>query len=1356
MFADVSGFTRLTGLFARELGPRRGAEALAQLLDPIYAELVNAIHGYRGSVIVISGDGITCWFDQDDGRRAIACAFAMQAIMLQYGRISIPGGQQTNLGIKIALSVGAAQRFLVGDPAIQLLEALAGREVDQVVSIHDLLEKGDVAIAVDLLDKFEKSLSVAARRQTTEGALFAIVEENAKLAEPNPWPAIPAMDDEVARRWVYRSVYNRIEGEEIEFLTELRQAVPLFVKFTGIDYDQDEHAGEKLDQFVRCVQSVLERYEGYLCQLTIGGKGTNAYITFGAPIAHEDNVDRALAAALKLREVTADLGFIQPIQIGLTQGQLWAGAHGGGAARTYSVIGSEVNLAHRLMSHTEPGQILVSPHVAETASHYSFAQLSPINFKGVEKPMTPYLLLGRSKPQSGFASQDAMFGRVTERGILALKLSELISGDRSQPAEIVMIEGEAGIGKSRLLADFMEQANQQGVNVLYGEGDPIESNTQYYAFRRIFESIFNLAEIEDAQIARSHILQAIERDEFLLERAPLLGEILPFQWQDNELTSQMVGEARAESIREVVLGTLRNAQSLHEPPAPLVIVLDDAQWLDAATWNLLGYIARQLPASLFVISMRPPVDDEAGLQIGRAYIDLRENPATQRFQLSSLLLEDASHLIEQRLGVKSLPIFVLEFIRARSQGNPFFTEQVAYALRDAGIIRVIDGEAVVDFAADELHRIDFPATVQGIITSRIDRLSPSQQLTLKVASVVGRVFRLKILDSVHPSKIGTNVLMDQLSALTRLGITDLEGTSPEYSYLFRHVITQEVIYGLLTFAQRRQLHCAIAEWYEKNHLEDQSAYYSRLAYHWLNGEVLEKALDFLDKAGEQALELYANEDVVRFISTALELDERTQGTALNLKSNPERLLRRARWERMLGRANLNLGRLKESLLHYKRALRLLGHPIPQTPSLIVLNLFKEIIIQIIYRIRGRVRQDTSGDIAWQADMELAENSVAGVLYYSQDIALLAWSILFRLNAAERVAAPNARAEGYSGLLLVATFVQNMRLMKMYRQLAWTVVEQADRISLRIHTLLIDGVSSFVSCEWECADEYFRFGMQLADQIGDFRNFANLAGSYACSLYLQGKYEEAFQLWLNLYERTARKDESQTLAWASLGKGLYFLNLGRVESALPHLEASLTLLKKSVDDKTLDTSIFGALSLAHLRKAQYDHTLENVLAHEQNAAAPSASSIIYYYFAVMDATLGLYEGLLMGKIQFNEADAAQVRRLVGRIPKFLNAMKNLPANKAGVWLYKGIYARLTGKNKHAMDYWKKSIEFSRRYNQPYELARASMELGQHVSVEASAKREYLSEACAIFESLGTTFELNLARSALADLTNASTD
>ena len=1355
LFADVSGFTSLTGIFSKELGPQAGAEAMTRLLDSLYTELVNAIHNFRGSVIVISGDGITCWFDQDDGLRGIACAFAMQKIVARYDTISTPGGQTLGLGIKIALSVGPIQRFLVGDPKIQFLEALAGHELDRVVSIHEELDKGGVAISGELLIKFEDKVHVLAWRQTLAGDRFAVIGEKANLAEPNPWPEIPALDEETARKWVYASIYSRIVDEEIEFLTELRQAVPLFVKFTGIDYDEDENAGEKLDLFIRSVQSVLERYEGYLCQLTIGGKGTNVFIAFGAPIAHEDNVNRALAAALKLKDDTSHLAFIQPIQIGLTRGQLWAGAHGGKAARTYSVMGSEVNLAYRLMSYTEPGQILVSPHVAETAPNYSFAQLPPINVKGIEKPMTPYLLLGRASVQSGLSDQNVIFGRIMERGILTMKLLELAAPKPSEPPGNLLIEGEAGIGKSRLLADFMEQANHKGVKVLYAEADPIENGTQYYVFRSILGAIFNISDWEDLQIMRSNVLLAIAEDKFLLDRAPLLSEILPLHWPDNELTAQMSGESRATSLKEVVLHILRSSMTENKRTIPAAIILDDAQWLDSATWNLIEDINHELPSMLLIIAMRPFQENELGRQMEEEYKRVRMNSATLHLPLASLSLGATAQLVAQRLGVKDLPLFVLQFIRVRSQGNPFFTEQIAYALRDAGIIRIEGNNAVIDFAADELHRIDFPATVEGIITSRIDRLSPSQQLTLKVASVIGRVFLLKILENVHPNRISTNLLTEQLGLLTRLGITELEAPTPELTYFFKHVITQEVIYNLLTFAQRKQLHCAIAEWYEKNYVEDFSPYYSRLAHHWLKGEVVDKAIYFLDKAGEQALELYANEDVIRFISTAVELDQRTYGNTTSIKLNPQRTLQGARWERMLGLVYLNIGHLPEALDHYRKALRLLGRPMPKTNARVGMSLIKELLIQIFHRL-GIKQQHKKGSIDEQREQELAQIDLGEALFYSQNVGLLGWGMLFRLNAAERVGMATAIADGYSSLLVVLGFIQNQRLIHLYRRLTWEAVERADRTGIRILALVRDGLSLYISCKWELAHVRFESGILLAEQLGNTRQWANLTSSDATAYFMQGKYKESLKRWSKIYQKTLNQDNPQAQAWALYGQGHNLLMMGQTDDAIHNLEASLHVLMKGAEDTILNACRYATLSLVYFRQGRFDRAFEKVVELEKNTTAPTAASVIHFYSGWFDTILGLYEGTKTGKIHLADSSAAKLNQLMGRTPKFLNSMKNLPANQAGTWLYVGIYYHLIGKYKNAIAAWMKSQEYARRFDQPYELARASYELGQHLSADAASRRAYLEEACAIFESLGTQYELNHTKSALEQLTNVSKD
>jgi tetratricopeptide (TPR) repeat protein len=459
---------------------------------------------------------------------------------------------------------------------------------------------------------------------------------------------------------------------------------------------------------------------------------------------------------------------------------------------------------------------------------------------------------------------------------------------------------------------------------------------------------------------------------------------------------------------------------------------------------------------------------------------------------------------------------------------------------------------------------------------------------------------------------------------------------------------------------------------------------------------------------------------------------------------------------MLGMAYIKLGQVPESLNHYMEALKLLGHPMPKTDRMLTISLVKELLTQVSHRFQNNLQPNSREHKNYEREVELAHIDIEGALYFSQNVTKLAWGMLRRLNLAERVGMSVLMAEGYSNLLMIAGFANNQRLINLYRRLTWETVEQANRTSTRIYALLRDGVSLFVSCEWDQAGERFDTGIRLADQLGDDRQFGDLTASFATSLFLQGKYEQSLQRWNSSYQKKVKRDRFHSTAWSLYGQGHNRLMFGQIKDALRDLETSLHTPMRDQSDVILNTSLYGALSLAYLRNGQFNRAFENIIAHDKNATAPSTSSIICYYSASLDALLGFYEGVMNGSIHLDQSETTQLQQLVGRIPKSLTVMKNLPANQAGVWLYRGMYDHLTGKHKEAVADWKKSVESARRFNQPYELARASFELGQHLEPDAALQREYLAEACMIFESLGTTYELNLAKSALGELTSASMD
>ena len=273
-----------------------------------------------------------------------------------------------------------------------------GATLDRMAAGEHQADKGEVVVAPEILAQLGDKLAITEFREDEESGLcFAVATALTSPVVEMPWSdisTIPLTEDQ-SRPWLLPSVYERLRSGQGRFLAEIRPAVALFMRFGGIDYDQDEAAGEKLDSYIRWVQDIIATYEGALIQLTLGDKGCYLYAAYGAPLAHDDDPARAVATALKLQTPPPRLSFIEPVQIGISRGQMRAGAYGGAARRTYGVLGDEVNMAARLMSHAKPGQIVVSKRVADAVETvYQVDDLGLIQVKGKVEPLHVFQVLG--------------------------------------------------------------------------------------------------------------------------------------------------------------------------------------------------------------------------------------------------------------------------------------------------------------------------------------------------------------------------------------------------------------------------------------------------------------------------------------------------------------------------------------------------------------------------------------------------------------------------------------------------------------------------------------------------------------------------------------------------------------------------------------------------------------------------------------------------------------------------------------------------------------------------------------------------------------------------------------------------
>jgi class 3 adenylate cyclase/tetratricopeptide (TPR) repeat protein len=874
LFADVSGFTPLTEALTSVYGAQRGAEEITSYLNRVYDALIVRVERFGGSVIGFSGDAMTCWFDKDDGRKALACAFEIQNAMTGFANVKVSVDQFVTLSVKVAVSAGAVRRYMVGDPTIHYMDVIAGETMDRLALAEKHAKKGEVILDGKTAKGLGKALKVKEWRKD-KGGRFAVIEKINDRFLPKAKRVIPSveLDDNQARPWVIPAIYERMKRGQGAFLAELRSAVPVFLSFSGIEYDRDKNAGEKLDAYIQWVQKVFAKYDGTLFELTIGDKGSYIYGAFGAPTAHDDDALRAVAAAQELRLPPADLGFVSDIKIGISRGRMRAGPYGSTSRRSYSVIGDEANLAARLMQKAKSGQIILSERVAKTVEdRFELKSLGAVKLKGKTEPTNIFAL---SSAQSHIARTThrgtTIVGRAEERQALQDQLDQLVRDGRGGT---IVIEGDAGIGKSRLVEELVERARNSGATCFVGAGDAIEQATLYHAWKPVFMQIVDLYSVsENTTKRRKHILAWMKDAGKELEKlAPLFNVITPLEIPDNETTSILAGQVRAETTREFLSQVVAHKMK----STSLVLVIEDAHWLDSSSWALAARIAA-LSESLMLVLVTRPMGDRAPQE----FQGLAAAPTTKRFSLGPLAGEDAMELVKHRLGVRDLPEPVMTLIKDKAEGNPFFSEELAYALRDAGLIVIRDGNCDLAPGTD-LAKMNFPHKVEDIIVSRIDLLTPAQQLALKVASVIGRIFAYRTLSEIHPVRADIPRLVEDLSTLSKVDLTPLDSPEPDLSYMFKHIITQEVAYNLMLFEQRRQLHQSIGEWYERNFADNLANHYPTLAYHWskvaegeeVDAAILGKAIGYLFKAAEQAVGNYANAEASGHLKNALALLKR--------------------------------------------------------------------------------------------------------------------------------------------------------------------------------------------------------------------------------------------------------------------------------------------------------------------------------------------------------------------------------------------------------------------------------------------------------------------------------------------------
>lgn len=1382
LFADISGFTLLTERMA-ERGPT-GVETLARILNEYFGQLIDIVHEYGGDVVKFAGDAvIAVWpivpdpsIDDSITRadqwqwtmRAAECAIEIHKRLTNY---KVEGA---SLYLKLAISMGEITTVHVGGVFNRWEFLLTGTPLIELGIANQIAWAGDILItpsAWKLIRNDVNAEPIEFELKSTiaqGGRLESLNKPSSIFHVPAP-PVIPEGVENSLRPYIPGAIINRLTAGQSSWIAELRRVTVLFINLPDLDQGT---ALESAQSIARLIQRSVYHYEGSINKINVDDKGITIVAALGLPpFSHEDDPARGVQSALMIRKELSKLQVSS--YIGIATGRIFCGSVGNDTRREYTIIGNAVNLAARLMGAASLQHELIAkysvPILCDRLTYDSareaiqFDPLPPQSIKGRSEPVEVFH--AREQKKSVVRSKTELIGRQEEKTLMAAALQEL---SRGAPLQTLVLQGEAGIGKSRLFEDLIRQAETLNVQMFIGNGDAIEKSSPYHAWRPIFNKIFDLEDVlarnesseEVKTIITDRVTAKLEEIDLELARySPLLDVVLPVSIPDNDLTAAMSGETRSGNVRELLARLLAHEAN----QAPLLIVMEDLHWFDSASWALLVDVQQRVRPLFLALNTRPLADP-----IPVQFKQILETAGTRLVRLEAMMLDDVEALVCQRLGVKSVPPMISRLIREKSEGHPFFAEELAYALRDSGILVIENQECRVHSRFMNFEDLALPDTLQAAITNRIDSLNPAQQLTLKVASVIGRIFAFRVLQAIHPIEADKSSLPDYMATLTRLSLTMVESEAPDLAYIFKHAVTQEVAYNLMLFAQRRTLHQAVAEWIETNYEKNLEAYYTLLAHHWSqaaettdtvrNEHALRKAVAYLEKAGEQAMQNYANQEALQFFSHALELEVKLPGPEVGVVAD-ERRIRKARWHGRLALANYGLGSLPDCSKHIYEALRLLENPMPRSSIQIGLGLLPQIVRQVFHRVFpsrfiGSVTDGREREIA----IEVARlyELLGRIYFYANQTLPIMYSVIRFTNEAEKAGPSPELASAYSSMAVLAGFAQLHTLAETYVQRALTVAQQVNLPSNLITVYVVTGAYLLTVGKWTEVRERVEEAKALCEQLGDYRQWGDATAMLGESAFIAGDTAYSMDIQTILLEDARRRRNPLQQCWGLLGVAVNHIRRGNEAEALPMLEEALRILE---DTPNLASSIEtnGQVALAYLRLGQKEKALLHAghcLALSENLS-PTVYSMDIGFAGIADVYFELWEEALGSPERQSEADTYQ--QLAEKALKRLQAFQKVfPIGQPVTPLYQGWYEWLTGNHEAAVKTLQSGLAAALKFNMLYEEGMIRLRLALYSGENLEARKQNLFQAREIFEKMGAPRELRLVQKAANELASNNSD
>lgn len=828
MFVDVSGFSAITeALMAHG---QHGAEILALVMRSILKPLIHSVYAHGGFVATHAGDAFTAMFPIVEGEptaeRALAAAVSIQSWAADHPQHQTPYGE-FSISVKIGLALGDVHWGIVSTPdGHRAVDYYQGEALDACSEAEHSAGPGDLILDARLRDLLGRQVLTQ-----IEGDFHRLLSVTAEL--PAPQTVVPpSIDLSLMSRFMPSELLDQPQTGEF------RLVVYLFIHLPSVRTE------DQLSIFMQTLFDLQDRYGGLLNRLDFGDKGAHLLLFWGVPAAFENDVERCLNFTLDLQARTSI-----PISAGVTYQLAHAGFIGSELHEEYTCYGQGVNLAARFMSAAPRGEIWLDESAAKNAGRWFEAEYAgERSFKGFSEKQRVYHLLERKEDSQPFF-QGELVGRQDQLGQLVEFVEPVFAG---QYAGALVVFGEPGIGKSRLVYEFQRLPifHQRQVTWALCQVDEIlrqSLNPFSYWLKHFFEQ-----SIEHSDSRNKRNFNRILDD--LLENTPdkdlvseldrtrsFLGALLGLRWPDS-LYEQFDPQSRYESTFGALIALCKALSLQH----PLILIIEDVHWLDADSQAFLLSLARALTA---VEGQSYPIAILATARREGNSPSWDSSLAAKSIPLEGLSPGDLSRMVGAVLGEPAAPA-LLDLLAQRSEGNPFFAEQILRYWQEQGMLAA--SRAGWDLLDQGIGAPPLPTSLHAVLIARLDRLAREVQAVVQTAAVLGREFEVRLLalmlqgDERLPGKVEQ---AEQAAVWTAIS---------ELQYLFKHALLRDTAYRMQLRARRQQLHKLAVEAFTTIYASELDRHYNELAYHCERAGLLEQAQRYYWLAGDVARAAFQN------------------------------------------------------------------------------------------------------------------------------------------------------------------------------------------------------------------------------------------------------------------------------------------------------------------------------------------------------------------------------------------------------------------------------------------------------------------------------------------------------------------